>query len=251
MTDPVPDFLPDLPVDRIMGSLRLSPGHEIRTGKFDSPESSAALVANAFGWFLTRPASLPHLPGVPAGAVLSVELESEMRYPWAGGGRHPWLNVGLATQTTLIGIRARRYEPFRPAKNTGFADVYDRPVWGPNMNRYTQLQRDLVEGAVEFECLDAVQLVKDAYGIRTRAEKRALGAVLVYLYAEPALWANGKPVDPARIAQHRREVAAFSKAVAGDNCVFVPVRWTDLLHQWSKMPALKAHVLGLRAKFGF
>ena len=30
--------------------------------------SSAALVANAFGWFLNRPLVLPDLPGVPAGA---------------------------------------------------------------------------------------------------------------------------------------------------------------------------------------
>ena len=43
--------------------------------------------------------------------------------------------------------------------------------------------------------IDAVQLVKHAYGLRTQGLKRARGAVLVYLYAAPARWANGKPVD--------------------------------------------------------
>lgn len=245
----MPDFLPDLPVDLIVESLKKSPGNEISTGKFDSPESSAALVANAFGWFLQRLDLLPALPGVPQGKSEAIWLAAEMRFPWSGG-RHPWLDVGLATHTTLIGIESKRYEPFRPAKASGFAEVYDRPVWGPNMARYTQLQRDLVSGAQAYDALDAVELIKHAYGIRTRAEKRALGSVLVYLYAEPRQWASGKPVDPKRIALHRREVAAFGRAVAGDEVVFVPVRWGDLITQWAGVPALAGHVAALRARFG-
>ena len=58
----MPEFLPDLPVDGIMECLKRSPGHEVRTGKFDGPESSASLVANAFGWFLNRAQVLPPLP---------------------------------------------------------------------------------------------------------------------------------------------------------------------------------------------
>ena len=245
----MPSFVPDLPEDLIVESLRRSPGNEINSGKFDNPESSAALVANGFGWFLQRAGDLPPLPGVPAGKPLEVSLEAEMRFPW-GGGRHPWLDVGISTHTTLIGIESKRYEPFRPAKNTGFSEVYDRPVWGSAMGRYTKMQRDLVSGDVAFETLDAVQLVKHAYGIRTRAEKRATGAVLVYLYAEPAAWASGKPVDPAKIELHRREVQAFGAAVAGDDVVFVGLRWVVLLRQWARVPKLAAHVEAMRARFG-
>ena len=244
----MPEFLPDLPVEGILECLKRSPGNELRSGKFDSPDSSAALVANAFGWFLNRPLVLPDLPGVPAGQVQSVTLEAEMRFPWTGG-RHPWLDVGIETDTTLIGIESKRYEPFRPAKATGFAEVYDKPVWGEKMTRFTALRDALVAGEESFVALDAVQLIKQAYGIYTRSQKRALGAVLVYLYAEPATWANGKQVDPARIALHRREVAAFGRAVAGDSVVFVPIRWADLLEQWAGQPALKAHVRGLRERF--
>lgn len=245
----MPDFLPDLPEARILEALSRAPGNELRSGKFDAAESSAALVANAFGWFLERPTVLPPLPGVPAGAVEAVDLEVEMRFPWSGG-RHPWLDVGIVTHTTLVGVESKRYEPFRPAKQTGFADVYDRPVWGPNMARYTALAQALIAGTADYRCLDAVQLVKHAYGIRTRAQKRALGAVLVYLYAEPEQWASGKPVEGARKAQHRDEIARFAAAVAGDDVVFVPINWGDLLWHWDRVPALRAHVAAIRARFG-
>ena len=245
----MPEFLPDLPVADILACLARSPGNEVKSGKFDSPESSAALVANAFGWFLNRPEALPPLPGVPAGRVTFVTLEAEMRFPWSGG-RHPWLDVGISTDTTLIGIESKRFEPFRPQKHTGFSEVYDRPVWGERMGSYTKVRDELVAGSVWFQTLDAVQLIKQAYGIQTRAEKRAVGAVLVYLYAEPALWASGKAVDRGLIALHREEVADFAVRVAGDGVVFVPVRWADLLEQWSGVAALRAHVAALRDRFG-
>ena len=172
-----------------------------------------------------------------------------MRFPWSGG-RHPWLDVGIETDTTLIGIESKRYEPFRPSKATGFSEVYDRPVWGDKMGRYTRLRDGLVKGSNGFEALDAVQLIKHAYGICTRAEKRATGAVLVYLHAEPRVWASGKVVDPARVALHRREVAAFGKMVAGDAVVFAPLRWADLLDQWAMFVKLRPHVKALRDRFG-
>jgi hypothetical protein len=245
----MPNFLPDLPVEGILDCLRRAPGNEVTSGKFDSPESSSALVANAFGWFLSRAKDLPLLPGVPAGQAEAVTLEAEMRFPWTGG-RHPWLDVGIETKTTLIGIESKRYEPFRPAKKSGFAEVYDRPVWGQKMARYTLLRDDLVTGTMGFDALDAVQLIKHAYGIYTRAEKRASGAVLVYLYAEPATWASGKAVDPKRIALHRREVMTFAKLVSEDTVAFVPLRWADLLDQWAREAKLAAHVAALRARFG-
>ena len=244
----MPDFLPELPVEGILDCLSRSPGHEYKTGKMEGPESSAALVANAFGWFLNRASQMPALQGVPSGQVTSVTLEAEMRYPWKDG-RHPWLDVGMESATTLIGVESRRYEPFRPAKASGFAEVYDRPVWREKLPRFTALRDDLVKGNVGFEALDAVQLIKSAYGIWTRAEKRASGAVLVYLYADPVNWASGKKVDANRKALHRRELAEFSKLIAGDNVVFVRMRWTDLLAQWAAVPALADHVTGLRAMF--
>jgi hypothetical protein len=107
-------FLPGLPVEVIRAAYLNAPGNEIESGKFVSPESSAALVANAFGLFLTDPASLPAIPGTldcgwPA---TSIALESIVRFPWTGG-RHPCLDVLIATKDALIGIESKRYEPFR------------------------------------------------------------------------------------------------------------------------------------------
>jgi hypothetical protein len=55
--------LPGLPAELILAAYAAAAGKEIESGKLANPESSAALVANAFGFFLNRPALLPQLPG--------------------------------------------------------------------------------------------------------------------------------------------------------------------------------------------
>ena len=46
-------FLPGVPGDDIERILNAAPGDEIKSGKFDSPESSSALAVNTFGFFLS------------------------------------------------------------------------------------------------------------------------------------------------------------------------------------------------------
>ncbi|MEZ5796897.1 MAG: hypothetical protein R3D63_05020 [Paracoccaceae bacterium] len=252
MTDPSltdPSFLPGVPADRVLAALRRSPGNELASGKFASPESSAALAANAFGWFLDRPADLPPLPGVPMGQPEEVEIEAEMRFPWRGG-RHPWLDAAIATATTLVGVESKRYEPFRPGKTTTFTEAYASREWGPGMAPWNAMRRALAEGHQSYRCLDAAQLVKHAYGLKTQAAKRARGAVLVYLHAAPATWASGRPVSPEAIARHHAEIADFARAVRGGDVVFVPLRWGDLLAQWSAIPGLAAHAAAVAGAFG-
>lgn len=243
------DFLPGVPVDAVLAALGRSPGSELASGKFDSPESSAALAVNAFGWFLDRPRSLPPLPGVPMGPPETVEIEAELRFPWTGG-RHPWLDAAITTPTTLVGIESKRFEPFRPGKTTQFSEAYDSRDWGPGMARFTAMRLALTEGRQTYRCLDAAQLVKHAYGLRAQGLKRAKGAVLVYLHAAPATWANGKPVSPDAIARHQAEIADFARAVKGDDVSFVALRWADLLADWVKVPALAAHAAAILARFG-
>jgi hypothetical protein len=245
----MPDFLPDLPADALLAALRRSPGNEVDSGKFDSPESSSALAVNAFGWFLERPTLLPPLPGVPMGRSEAVEIEAEMRFPWHGG-RHPWLDVAVTTATTLVGVEAKRYEPFRPAKATVFSEAYESRDWGPGMAPYDALRAELSAGRLRFRHLDAVQLVKHAYGLRNQARKRGRGAVLVYLHAAPVAWANGKPVDPGAIRAHAAEVAQFAGRVKGADVVIAPLRWADLLAQWAGVPQIAAHAAAVGARFG-
>lgn len=247
MTDPA--FVPGVPTEAVLAALRRAPGGELASGKFESPESSAALVANAFGWFLQQPRKLPPLPGVPMGLPETVEIEAEMRFPWAGG-RHPWLDAAITTATTLVGVESKRYEPFRPGKTTTFSEAYDSRDWGPGMARFTAMRQALTEGRQTYRHLDATQLVKHAYGLRTQGVKRAKGVVLVYLHAAPATWANGKPVPAEAITRHQAEIADFAARVKGDDVTFVPLRWSDLLADWSKNPALFAHATALTGWFG-
>jgi len=243
------DFLPGVPADAVLAALSRSPGNELASGKFGSSESSAALAVNAFGWFLEKPRSMLPLPGVPMGLPVALEIEAEMRFPWSGG-RHPWLDAAITTETTLVGVESKRYEPFRPGKASSFSEAYDSRDWGKGMARYTALRLALTEGRQSYRCLDAVQLVKHAYGLRTQSVKRGLGAVLVYLHAAPATWANGKPVSPEAIARHEAEITDFARAVKGDDVSFVALRWSDLLADWAKVPALAAHATAISARFG-
>lgn len=245
----MPDFLPGLPADQILAMLGKAPGNELKSGKFDSPESSAALAANAFGWFLERPEMFPQLPG-GMGQAKSVTIEAEMRFPWAGG-KHPWLDAAIVTDRYLIGVESKRYEPFRPAKKNEFAESYDRKVWGENMEGYTRLRRTHANGARRFAALDDVQLVKHAYGLRTEGQRRNLRPVLLYLYAEPATWANGRAVDPDRIAAHRADVKLFAESVEGDEVAFAEMTWAEMLAIWGrgKMPVAE-HAARVVARFG-
>lgn len=243
------EFLPGVPAQLVLNSLARSPGNEIASGKFDSPESSAALAVNAFGWFLERPRLMPPLPNVPMGRPEEIEVEAEMHFPWRGG-RHPWLDAAITTPTTLVGVESKRYEPFRPGKTTVFSEQFDSRDWGDGLGRFTALRRALTSGKASFRHLDAAQLVKHAYGLHTQARKRGRGAVLAYVYAAPEAWANGKPVSPTAIAAHEAEVLRFATAVRGDAVVFAPVRWADLIRQWAGDQALAAHAQNLLARFG-
>jgi len=242
MTDPA--FLPGVPAATVLAALAKLPGLDL-----DSPDSSAALVANGFGWFLDRPRQLLPFPGVPMGLPETVELGVEMQLPMRGI-RHPRFDAVVTTATTLVGVASKRYQPFRPAKTTAFTEPFDGRDWGPGMPRYGAMRLALTTGRQRYRHLDAVQLVKQAYGLKTQSVKRARGAVLVYLHAAPAQWASGKPVDPAAISRHKSEIADFARAVKGDDVTFIALRWSDLLAEWSKKPALFAHATALTGWFG-
>lgn len=245
----MPDFLLDVPAETVLAALSRAPANEVASGKIDGPESAQALTANAFGRFLGQAALLPALPAVPMGRPEQIDLSVEMRFPWRGG-RHPYGDVAITTATSLVAVIARRYEPFRPAKANSFAEPYESGDWGAGMARFDALRTALTQGKLTYRHLDAVQLVKQAYGLRTQAHRRARGAVLVYLHAEPATWANGKPVDPAAIARHAAEVEDFARRIKGDDVAFARLRWADLVAQWAAIPALAPHATALQTRFG-
>lgn len=234
-------ILPGLARELILGRYAAAPGNEIESGKFRSPESSARLVANSFGLFLTQPRDLPALPGCESWGwpALSVCLEAIVRFPWRGG-HHPCLDVLVETTNALIGIESKRYEPFRGERESELSDAYWRPIWGSMMNGYERLRNGLRDGTVEFTRLNAAQLVKHAFGLRTAVHRpgpvRGKKPILFCIYAEPDRWPgpNGSAVPKAAIDEHRAEIARFAEFVAGDEVALTSCSYRELLYAWSE-----------------
>ena len=69
-------FLPGVPGEAIEQIFSRAPGNEMTSGKFDSPESSAALAANTFGFFLHSPRTCRVFQGI------AVRIGPHFRWPW-------------------------------------------------------------------------------------------------------------------------------------------------------------------------
>lgn len=234
-------LLPGMPVDRILACYAAAAGDEIGSGKFSSPESSAALAANTFGYFLGHAADLPPLRGCRdlGWPARDLRLEAVVRFPWPGG-THPCLDALIETRDALIGVESKRYEPFRAKQKPHLSSAYWRPVWGDAMAGYERVRDALSDGSARFAHLDAAQLVKHAFGLRTaiHKDKRIIGKrpILVYLYAEPKTWPDGRKVDRAMIDAHRTDIALFAAMVRNDEVAFVSLSYRDLLGDWQADP---------------
>jgi hypothetical protein len=214
-------FLPYLPVEKILNAFAKAPGNELDSGKISSPESSAALAANTFGLFLDSPSELPAIPGTesfgwPANVV---DIEYCARFPWSGG-RHPWLDAFIETSTHVLGIESKRYEPFRPKQAGKLSAAYWRPCWGKEMGPYELLRDQIGTGKLSFKHLDGVQLIKHAFGLRTEAQLKNKSPVLVYLYAEPVGWPDGRVIPVSSLKLHAQEASEFAHRVEGAEVTF-------------------------------
>lgn len=166
-------FLPNVPGRKIESIFNSAAGNEISSGKFDNEESSAALAANTFGYFLNRPASLPVLPGCESESwpARSVSLETTIRFPWSGG-RHPVLDCVVTTPSALIGVESKRFEPYRLKSAPSLSKAYWRPVWGERMKGFESVRDGLREAPHLYNQLDAAQLFKHAFALRTVVNHR-------------------------------------------------------------------------------
>lgn len=238
-------LLPGVPVDKVAAALGAAAGQELASGKFGSPESSSALAVNGFGPFLETPGSLPPFPCLddldwPA---LSVDIERQMRFPWAGG-RHPWLDAAVETASHLIGVESKRFEPFRDFKLAKLSPKYSSHEWGEGMKPWCRMRDHLLAVPAAYRHLDAAQLVKHGFGLVTEAKRRGKSPVLLYLYAEPT---EGRDIPVLALANHRSEIAGFAKEVAGSIVRFASCSWREWLVTFPQ--SLNDHADRLVARF--
>ncbi len=234
-------FLPGLPVALIRACYAAAPGTEIATGKFDNRRSSAALAANTFGKYLGRPEDMPRLPSDTGHdwPPRQVQLEATLRFPWPGG-RHPCLDVLITTESRVIGIKSKRFEPFRATRSPRLSEAYWRPLWGSRMTEYERLRDRLRDAEEVYRYLDATELVRHAFGMRTMVHRdqrrRGLTPELVYLYAEPMQAPDGRAIGVTAHAAHRAELARFAGAVTDAEVAFHALSYRDLLDAWGNSP---------------
>lgn len=122
------------------------------------------------------------------------------------------------------------------------------------MRRFEALRDTLRDGSLKFQHLDAVQLVKHAFGLRSAVRRDPASAcqpVLIYLYAEPNAWADGKPIPDAAKAAHRQEIERFATLVAGDEVAFRSCSYRDLLSAFTCHgdPAVRRHADAIAKHF--
>ena len=242
-------FLPGVPVEHVLGRLDKAGGNEVASGKLAHPESSAALAVNAFGWFIERPKLFPPLPGTAGvGEAERVEVEYCAKFPWPNG-RHPWFDAAVVTSTHLVGIESKRFEPFRDTKSVSLSPAFDRPVWGNNMKRYSDVCAALRQGELRFKYLDAAQLVKHAFGLATEGGRLGRLPVLYYIFTEPSMRA-GQNISGKQHARHREEIATFTAAVADDEVAFASASYREWMDGWDDQGELADHSKSLRLTFG-
>jgi hypothetical protein len=232
VSQPHSDFLPGVSARYVLERLRNADGHEVSSGKFASPRSSAALVVNTFAWFHHRPERLPPfgILGKNISRPSAVEIEYCARLPWAGG-RHPWLDAWVETAEAVIGVESKRFEPFRGQKKALLSAAYDRHLWHDRMTPFEAMRDTLRSPEERFRFLDAVQLVKHAFGLVTEGRRKSKRPYLVYLFAEPKEYAGRAITEAARQA-HREEVARFAAEVAGAEVGFGAISYRKWLDSW-------------------
>ena len=187
---------------------------------------------------------------------LSVQPEKEVRFPWTGG-RHPWLDVLIATDTALIGVESKRYEPFRAIKPAEISDKFSKShYWGDRMKGYERVRDEIRADNGCYGRLDAAQLIKHALALRTAVTKvggewKGKRPVLYYLYAEPERWPNGPRIVEADLQAHRDKLQEFASAVDGEEVKFFACTYSELLKTWSECgnPVIVAHSTAVLRRF--
>ena len=124
------------------------------------------------------------------------------------------------------------------------------------MKGFEQIRDSLRDDARRYGFLDAAQLVKHAFALRSQVHRSGvhcgLKPILFYIHADPEYWPRTEErVDVAAKAGHRDEIARFARLVEGDEVVFVSCPYQRLLEAWrhDHGQEIRAHAAAVMARF--
>lgn len=119
------------------------------------------------------------------------------------------------------------------------------------MGPYEHMRDRFANGEQTFKHLDGVQLVKHAFGLRTEAQLKTKSPVLVYLYAEPTVWPDGRSIPISSLNLHAQEASEFAHRVEGAEVIFRTCTYTNLLETFlrSASAEVRRHGRTIRETF--
>ena len=232
------NLLPGIDAKRVELDLAGKGGSEL-AGKFKAAHSSTALVVNSFARFRDNNDQVP-IPGFG-----DVQVEGfEKLFPTGLSGTPPHLDATAHNADGLVAIESKCLEYFTP-KVAKFRDTYLEKIkdgrrdgpWFAEMLRLRKNPR-------RYECLDAAQLVKHAFGLAWTVKEGPV--VLLYLFWEP-----DDAEYQSACKQHREEVAELAAAVAGARPAFAFMSYQELWTSWAQFGSapLSAHAELLMSRY--
>jgi hypothetical protein len=193
-------------------------GHELEQ-KFCAAYSSAALVANCFGPF-RNDGLIPNIAGV--NGLTSLRFEERLRHGLRS--EPPNLDVVIRGPDVVVAVESKCTE-YLGGKCGAFKPAYD-PLAEKMEAGWNEVFKLIRSEPAHFCELDAAQLVKHYLGVRRSATERR--KVLLYLFWEPLNAASFSV-----FADHRRQIAEFSKMVQGSEVEFQQQSYSELWRSWS------------------
>ena len=174
-----------------------------KPAKMRALESSSALVLNVFEHLRqTDPQTIGTVLDFPEPVA---DIRFEDQFPTGLRGTPPTLDIVVQSESGLVcGVESKFCEPYRSKhRSDPFTESYfpdDTGLWeARGLPRCEQLARDLMNGSVTFQHLDAAQLLKHALGLFNQERP----ATLFYLWYE----------EGAEGQAHKQEIATFADQI--------------------------------------
>ena len=232
------NLLPAVRVGDFEKDLRQGDGNEL-DDKLRVAHSSSALVVNCFAPFRRHIGDLSLLDHQE---FKSIRFERKCRTGLSG--KSPNLDVLVESSNVVIGIESKLTEhlnkhraEFSPAYRDKIRDDRRKQGWFREMLR-------LMKNCERYVWLDAVQLIKHAFGLAHTYP--GCKTTLLYLYWEPV----GSEDCPI-IEEHRQEVEDFAARIKGSTPSFRALSYSELWESWTATAPgwLSQHLKRLRARY--